>query len=199
MPQGAGKFYFAGETAEKLDDRELNNRDLQVIMLAETLLIFLMLAVLTRSLKMPLYMVGTIILSFLAALGLGVFLSDALFGIDEISTRVPLYSFVFLVALGIDYNIILVSRFMEERNAHSLQKAVELAVAKTGSVISSAGIILAATFAVLMTQPVEILFVFGFIMAVGIFIDTFFVRGLLLPALLVWLEKDRKRAEDKSL
>lgn len=189
--EAKGTLYFAGETAEKLDDRLLNSRDLKVIVLLETLLIFVMLVLLTRSVKMPLYMVGTILLSFLAALGLGMFLTKALFGIDAISTRVPLYSFIFLVALGIDYNIILVSRYTEERGSRPLDEAVSIAVAKTGGVISSAGIILAATFAVLMTQPIEILFVFGFIVAVGILIDTFIVRGLLLPSLLLVFEKDR--------
>lgn len=188
-----GQLFFAGETAEKLDDRELNDRDLLLIVVLEIVLLFVLLIVLTRSWKMPLYMVGTIVLSFLSALGLGLFLTNTLFGIDAISTRVPLYSFVFLVALGIDYNIILVSRYMEERKKHSLKEAVERAVAKTGGVISSAGIILAATFAVLMTQPIEVLFVFGFIVAVGILIDTFFVRGLLLPALILFFEKEKSR------
>ncbi|WP_309089905.1 MMPL family transporter [Domibacillus sp.] len=188
-----GKLFFAGETAEKLDDRELNDRDLLLIVALEVILLFVLLIILMRSWKMPLYMVGTIVLSFLSALGLGLFLTNALFGIDAISTRVPLYSFVFLVALGIDYNIILVSRYMEERKKHSLKATVERAVAKTGGVISSAGIILAATFAVLMTQPIEVLFVFGFIVAVGILIDTFFVRGLLLPALILFFEKEKSR------
>ncbi|MGG3450312.1 MMPL family transporter [Domibacillus aminovorans] len=188
---GEGDLYFAGETAEKLDDRELNNRDLLVIVSIEIVLLFVMLIVLTRSWKMPLYMVGTIVLSFLSALGLGLFLVDLLFDIGAISTRVPLYSFVFLVALGVDYNIILVSRYMEEGEKHPLKKAVEIAVAKTGGVISSAGIILAATFAVLMTQPIEILFVFGFIVAVGILLDTFFVRGLLLPAFILFFERKK--------
>src|SRR5699024_9906515 len=98
----------------------------------------------TKSLRMPLYMMGTILVSFVAALGLGMLLSKWLFGIDTISNRVPLYSFVFLVALGIDYNIILISRFLEERKKHPLKKAVEVAVSTTGGVISSAGIILAA-------------------------------------------------------
>ncbi|WP_050181746.1 MMPL family transporter [Domibacillus robiginosus] len=186
-----GQLFFAGETAEKLDDRELNDRDLILVVALEIVLLFVLLIVLTRSWKMPLYMVGTIVLSFLSALGLGLFLTNTLFGIDAISTRVPLYSFVFLVALGIDYNIILISRYMEERKKHSLKEAVERAVAKTGGVISSAGIILAATFAVLMTQPIEVLFVFGFIVAVGILIDTFFVRGLLLPSLILFFEKKK--------
>ena len=186
-----GELYFAGATAESVDDRSVNNRDLIVIVIVETLLIFTMLIFLTRSFRMPIYMMGTILLSFLAALGLGMFLSNLFFDIGTVSNRVPVYSFIFLVALGIDYNIFLVSRYQEERTKHPVKKAVEIAVANTGGVISSAGIVLAATFAVLMTQPIEILFVFGFIVAVGILLDTFLVRGILLPGLLVLLEKEK--------
>lgn len=186
-----GEFYFAGETAKKVDDRAINNRDLIVIVFLETILILGMLIYLTKSLKMPIYMMGTILISFLAAVGLGMFLSSLFFDIESISNRVPIYSFVFLVALGIDYNIILISRFMEERRKHSVKEAVEIAVATTGGVISSAGILLAATFAVLMTQPIQILFTFGFIVAVGIILDTFLIRGILLPALIVLFEKDK--------
>lgn len=187
-----GELYFSGETAASIDDRTVNNRDLTLIVILETVLIFTMLIFLTKSFKMPIYMMGTILLSFLAALGLGMFLSSLFFDIGSVSNRVPVYSFIFLVALGIDYNIFLVSRYTEERRKHSVKKAVEIAVANTGGVISSAGIVLAATFAVLMTQPMEVLFVFGFIVAVGILLDTFLVRGILLPGLLVMLEKDKK-------
>ena len=189
-----GELHFAGETAKKVDDRATNDRDLIVIVLLESLLIFAMLIVLTKSFKMPIYMMGTILISFLAAVGLGMFLSSLFFDIHTISNRVPLYSFVFLVALGIDYNIILISRFMEERKKHSVKEAVEIAVSTTGGVISSAGIILAATFAVLMTQPIQLLFVFGFIVAVGILLDTFLIRGILLPALIIFFEKDKPAA-----
>jgi putative drug exporter of the RND superfamily len=192
-----GALYFAGETASKVDDRQANNKDVIVIVLLETLLIFVMLIVLTKSFKMPIYMMGTILISFLAALGLGMFLSNLFFDIDTIANRVPLYAFVFLVALGIDYNIILISRYQEERRKHSVRKAVEIAVANTGGVISSAGLILAATFAVLMTQPVQLLFVFGFIVAVGILLDTFLIRGVLLPGLIVFFEKDKAVSKNK--
>ncbi|SMO76168.1 MMPL family transporter [Melghirimyces algeriensis] len=187
-----GELYFAGETAAKIDERAINNRDVVVIVLLETILIFFMLIVLTKSLKMPIYMMGTILVSFLAALGLGIFLTDLFFDIHTISPRVPLYAFVFLVALGIDYNIMLVSRFQEESRTRTVKEAAENAVASTGGVISSAGIILAATFAVLMTQPVQLLFVFGFIVAVGIILDTFLIRGVLLPGLIVLLERNKK-------
>ena len=174
----------------------VNDRDIMVIVIAETLLILVLLFILTKSFKMPIYMMGTILLSFLAALGLGTFLTNLLFDIDAINTRVPLYAFVFLVALGIDYNIILISRYKEEREKHSVKKAVEIAVTNTGGVISSAGIILAATFAVLMTQPIAVLFVFGFIVAIGILLDTFLVRGLLLPSLILFFEKDVEQQKD---
>ena len=193
-----GQLHFAGETATQVDDRSVNNRDLVVIVILETALILALLMFMTKSFRMPIYMMGTILLSFLAALGLGMFLSKLFFDIDSISNRVPIYSFVFLVALGIDYNIILISRFMEERRQHPVRKAVEIAVASTGGVISSAGIILAATFAVLMTQPVEVLFVFGFIVAVGILMDTFLIRGVLMPALIVMFEKDKDKDKDKN-
>lgn len=192
-----GKLYFAGETATKVDDRIVNDRDVKVIVTLETILIFILLIVLTKSVKMPIYMMGTILVSFFAALGLGTFLSNLFFGIDTISDRVPLYAFVFLVALGIDYNIMLVSRFQEERAKHTIKEAVEIAVTNTGGVISSAGLILAATFAVLMTQPIQLLFVFGFIVAVGILLDTFLIRGMLLPGLIVLLEKDKQVSESK--
>ncbi|WP_342507843.1 MMPL family transporter [Sporosarcina sp. FSL K6-2383] len=190
--QLGGELHFAGETATKVDDRAVNDRDLLIIVLLETILIFIMLIFLTKSFKMPIYMMGTILLSFLAALGLGMFLANLFFDLDTISNRVPLYSFVFLVALGIDYNIILISRFMEERKKHSVKESVQIAVANTGGVISSAGILLAATFAVLMTQPMQLLFTFGFIVAIGILLDTFLIRGILLPALIVLFEKDKK-------
>ncbi|THE12190.1 MMPL family transporter [Bacillus timonensis] len=193
-----GELYFAGETATKVDDRNVNNRDVILIVVLETILIFGMLIVLTKSFKMPIYMMGTILVSFLAALGLGMFLTNLFFDIDTISNRVPLYSFVFLVALGIDYNIMLISRFQEERRTHSVKEAVQIAVSKTGGVISSAGIILAATFAVLMTQPVQLLFVFGFIVAVGILLDTFLIRGVLLPGLIILLEKDKAVSKENN-
>lgn len=186
-----GKTYFGGITPKLVDEREVNNSDIYKIVLLETLLILVLLFALTRSWKMPIYMMATILLSYVSALGLGIFLVDVLFGFDAISTRVPVYAFIFLVALGIDYNIILVSRFMEERKLHKVKDALEIAIKNTGGVISSAGIILAATFAALTTMPIADLFVFGFMVSIGILIDTFLVRGMLLPALILFFEKDK--------
>ncbi|WGI63448.1 MMPL family transporter [Escherichia coli] len=134
---------FAGTTAKLVDEQQVNQSDIKKIVLLETLLILILLLVLTRSMKMSIYMMATILISFVSALGLGIFLVDVLFGYDAISTRAPVYAFIFLVALGIDYNIILVSRFLEERQTLHVKAALEVAIRNTGGVISSAGIILA--------------------------------------------------------
>lgn len=193
-----GDLHFGGVTPKLVDERITNNRDIGVIVVLETLLILILLLVLTRSIKMSSYMMATILLSFVAALGLGLFLVDVLFGYEAISTRVPVYAFIFLVALGIDYNIILVSRFLEERKSHPVKEALEIAIRNTGGVISSAGLILAATFAALMTMPISDLFVFGFIVAIGILMDTFLVRGMLLPALILFFEKKTGKSASAS-
>ncbi|WP_079508805.1 MMPL family transporter [Mesobacillus jeotgali] len=188
--------YYSGVTPKLIDEREYNDGDIIKIASLETILILVLLVVLTRSLKMPFYMMATILLSYLSALGLGVFLIDVLFGYEAISTRVPVYAFIFLVALGIDYNIILASRFIEERKKHKVKEALEIAIRNTGGVISSAGIILAATFAALTTMPIADLFIFGFMVAIGILIDTFLVRGMLLPALILFFEKDKQTSPE---
>lgn len=194
----SGDLHFSGVTPKLVDERTANNRDIVVIVILETVLILALLLILTRSIKMSSYMMATILLSFVAALGLGLFLVDVLFGFDAISTRVPVYAFIFLVALGIDYNIILVSRFLEERKSHPVKEALEIAIRNTGGVISSAGLILAATFAALMTMPISDLFVFGFIVAIGILMDTFLVRGMLLPALILFFEKGTGKSSSVS-
>ena len=180
---------FAGETAKQVDVRELNESDTKWVILFITLLITLLLGVQTRSLVAPLYMIATILLSYGAAMGLSTFIFDKIFELPEMSYRIPLYTFVFLVALGVDYNIMLVSRIREENNHLELKEAISRGVSMTGGVISSAGVILAATFGVLMTQPILELFMFGFAVGLGILMDTFLVRGLLLPSVITLLGK----------
>ncbi|NSL52852.1 MMPL family transporter [Calidifontibacillus erzurumensis] len=184
---------YAGVTAKLVDEQQVNNSDIKKIVTLETILILALLFFLTRSIKMPIYMMATILISYLSALGLGIFLVDVIFGFDAISTRAPVYAFIFLVALGIDYNIILVSRFFEERKTLKVKDALEVAIRNTGGVISSAGVILAATFAALITMPITDLSIFGFIVAIGIIMDTFLVRGMLLPSLILFFEKDKTR------
>lgn len=181
----------SGETVKQVDIRKTNNRDTILVMGLMTVLIGIMLVFQTRSIRASLLMMLSILLSFGAALGFSTWMFDVFLGYTSFSYRIPLYTFVFLVALGVDYSIMLMSRLKEERKQSDEQEAIAKAVEKTGSVISSAGLILAATFAVLISQPVMELKLFGFAVAVGVLLDTFIVRPLLLPALLTITTKNR--------
>ncbi|RST77119.1 MMPL family transporter [Siminovitchia acidinfaciens] len=183
------KILVAGESAKNADLRDINKRDTIVVMVLMTVLISIMLGIQTRSVIAPIYMMGTILLSYAATIGLALFLFKVILGLDGISYRIPLYSFVFLIALGVDYSIMLIARIREELKSMSFVDAVRRGVDRTGGVISSAGLILAATFLVLATMPIYELKLFGFIMALGILIDTFVVRPLLIPAILTLLGK----------
>lgn len=178
-------LHFAGQTAIQLDIRDVNERDTFLTIGLVLALITMMLIFQSRSFVAALYMICTILLSYGAAMGLGWFIFHDLLGYDAMSYRLPLYTFVFLVALGVDYNIMVISRIREELKHHGLQEAVRRGMTFTGEVISSAGFILAATFGVLMTQPLLELFMFGFIVAIGVLMDTFIVRGMLVPALVL--------------
>lgn len=184
-------LHFSGQTAEQLDIKQMNQRDMMVLFPLVIVLITIVLAFQTRKLSLSILMVGTILLSYVASLGFGWTIFHYLLDYDAIGYRLPVYTFVFMVALGIDYNIMLVSRVRELAKEKPWQEAVASGVAMTGGVISSAGLILAATFAVLMTQPLEELFLFGFTMAFGILLDTFIIRGFLLPAILIWTRRNK--------
>ncbi len=174
---------ITGETAQNADIRSALDRDTTAIVLLVLAIVTAVLILLLRSLLAPLYLVATLVLSFLATLGVTTFLTVTVLGDEGIGNRVTAYIFVFLVALGVDYNIFLMSRFKQElRNAPPAQ-AISAALTRTGGVVSSAGLILAATFAVLMTQPIRELFQFGFAMAFGVLLDTFLIRPLLVPAI----------------
>ncbi|WP_419957665.1 MMPL family transporter [Psychrobacillus psychrotolerans] len=181
----------SGETVKQVDIREINNRDTLLVMGLMTLLIGLILVFQSRSIRASLLMIFSILLSFGAALGFSTWIFELFYGYMSFSYRIPLYTFVFLVALGVDYSIMLMSRLKEERKQYDERMAIAKAVEKTGGVISSAGLILAATFAVLISQPVIELKLFGFAVAVGVLLDTFIVRPLLLPALLTITTKNR--------
>lgn len=179
------KLHFAGQTAQQLDVNDMNERDMMVLFSLVTILLTIMLGFQTHSIVMPIIMMSTILLSYFSTLGISWWIFEHLMGYEAISYRLPVYTFVFMVALGIDYNIMLVSRIKEEATKLSWKHAVGKGVAVTGGVISSAGLILAATFAVLMTQPLQELFLFGFTMALGILLDTFLIRGIFLPSILI--------------
>lgn len=184
------QLHFAGQTANQLDIKQLNERDIIVLFSLIIVLLTLILGFQTRAVLLPILMMGTIVLSYVATLGFSWFIFENILGYDAVSYRLPIYAFVFMVALGIDYNIMLVSRIKELAETYSWEEAVTKGVALTGGVISSAGLILAATFSVLITQPLQELFLFGFIMAIGILLDTFIIRGFLLPSILLLVYKD---------
>lgn len=184
-----GQLHFAGETAKNTDIRAASHSDEVRIVLIMTILIMILLGIQTRSLLAPIYMMATILLSYGAALGITVWFFQDVMNYSGISYRIPLYTFIFLVALGVDYTIMLISRIREEKKHLPIKEAVREGVAKTGSVISSAGLILAATFAVLISQPVMELRAFGFAVTVGILLDTFLVRPIVIPAIITILGK----------
>ena len=127
------------------------------------------------------------ILSFTAALGVGAIVFDVLFGFPGSDPSLPLFAFIFLVALGIDYNIFLMARVREEAARHGTREGMLRGLAVTGGVITSAGIVLAGTFAVLGVLPLVFLTQIGFVVAFGVLLDTFIVRSVLVPALTIQL------------
>lgn len=183
------KLWIAGDTAVNADIKAVSAFDEQIIMIGVASLILFMLLLQTRSWVMPIYMLATIFLSYGAALGITVFVFHNVLGYEGLSYRIPLYTFLFIVALGVDYSIMLVARVREEQKTRSYPEAVRMGLTKTGGVISSAGFILAATFTVLMTQPVVELQAFGFAVAIGVLLDTFLVRPIAIPALMMLIRQ----------
>jgi RND superfamily putative drug exporter len=179
----SGIVLVGGESANALDNRRGDLRDFAVVAVAMAVLIFAVLSLLLRALLAPLLLLATTALSLLSALGVTVLTWVTIGGQAGTNNRVLLYTLIFLVALGVDYNILLASRIREEMATHGFAKGVRVALTRTGGVITSAGLILAGTFAVLMTQPLNSLLQFGFAMAVGLLLDTFVIRGVLVPAL----------------
>lgn len=173
-----------GSAAESLDTRLTTDRDIRVIIPVILVVIFVVLALLLRALVAPAIIVLANILSFGAALGASAFVFEYIFGFPGMDPGTPLLGFVFLVALGVDYSIFLMSRAREEALIHGTSQGVRRALAVTGGVITSAGIVLAATFAALGVLPLIFLAQIAFIVGFGVLIDTFVVRSLLVPGLI---------------
>lgn len=180
-------YWIGGETSSQVDKKTVQERDESIIQPVMVVIIALLLLVYLRSIAATIYLVGTVLISFFAALGLGWLVLTNFFGAESIASALPLYSFVFLIALGEDYNIFMISEVWNNRKTQSIKEAVKNGVTQTGSVITSAGLILAGTFAVLATLPIQLLVQFGVITALGVLIDTFIVRPLLVPAITVVL------------
>jgi putative drug exporter of the RND superfamily len=174
-----------GPSAEEHDLRQSSARDNRLIVPIALFVVFLILAALLRAIVAPLVLIGTVILSYLAALGIGAFFFENVFDFPGMGPDLPLFAFVFLVALGIDYNIFLMARVREETFTHGTRDGMVRGLAVTGTVITSAGLVLAGTFSTLAVLPLVFLTEIGFVIAVGILIDTFLVRSLLVPALLL--------------
>jgi putative drug exporter of the RND superfamily len=172
-----------GPTAIEFDVRDAAGWDSKVIPPIILLVVFLILIGLLRAVVAPLILIGTVILSFLAALGVGYFAFEFIFDFPGSDPSLPLFSFVFLVALGVDYNIFLIARAREETIQHGSEQGILRALAVTGAVITSAGIVLAGTFAALAVLPLTFLTELGFVVAFGVLLDTFLVRSVLVPAL----------------
>ncbi|CAL9364173.1 Apo-petrobactin exporter [Streptomyces sp. enrichment culture] len=172
-----------GRTAQQYDTLRTAERDRTLIVPVVLVVILAVLTALLRSLLMPALLVATVAVSFLATLGISALVFPHVFGFTGTDPSVPLYGFVFLVALGVDYNIFLMSRVREESLRHGARPGVLRGLVGTGGVITSAGVVLAATFAALGVIPLAFLVQVAFIVAFGVLLDTLVVRSLLVPAL----------------
>ena len=172
-----------GSDATALDTRNTAIRDRWVVIPAILIVVLAVLYVLLRALVAPLVLVATTTLSTLAALGMGGWVSVHLLGFPALDNTTPLFAFLFLVALGVDYTIFLVTRAQEETPLYGTRGGIVRAVSATGAVITSAGIVLAAVFAVLGVLPLIALTQLGIIVGLGILLDTFVVRTMVIPAL----------------
>ena len=187
-------------TATDTNDASVHDRTLIIPVVLAVILVILML--LLRSIVAPVLLVLTTVLSFGTALGVSALVFDGIFRFPGADPAVPLYGFVFLVALGIDYNIFLATRVREESRLHGTREGVIRGLSATGGVITSAGLVLAATFAALSVIPILFLVQIAFIVAFGVLLDTFLVRAFLVPALMfdigrpIWWPSKLSRTED---
>ena len=193
-----------GFTAINFDTQQSSQRDNRVIIPIVLAVILVILAMLLRALVIPIILVGTVVLSYLATLGVCALVFRHVFNFAGEDSSFPLFAFVFLVALGIDYNIFLMTRVREESLKLGSRPGILKGLTVTGGVITSAGVVLAATFSVLGVLPLVFLAQLGFAVAFGVLLDTFVVRSLLVPALsydvgkAIWWPSRLARREDVS-
>ena len=179
--------HVGGGDAEALDAEEYAASDRKLILPLILLLVLGALLLLLRSIVAPLLLVATVVATYAASMGASWWLFQTVFGFEAMDTGVPLLAFLFLVALGVDYNIFLVTRAREEAREHGTRTGMLRALTATGGVITSAGILLAAVFAVLGVLPLVVLAQLGAIIFVGVLLDTLVVRTVLVPALALTL------------
>jgi len=178
-----------GPTATDLDVQKATERDRDVVMPLVLAVVLVILGLLLRAIVAPLVRVATVVLSFATALGVSSLVFARGFGFEGVDESVLLDAFIFLVALGTDYNIFLINRTRQEAASTDTRSGLQHALARTGGVITSAGIVLAATFSALALLPLVVLVEVGFTVAFGILLDTFLVRSILVPAIVPDLGK----------
>ncbi|NJI61014.1 MMPL family transporter [Microbacterium oxydans] len=200
---GDTKALVGGVTATSIDTNDASIHDRNLIIPVILLVIMLILMLLLRSVLAPVLLILTTVLSFGTAMGVSALVFNGIFDFPGADPAVPLFGFVFLVALGIDYNIFLMTRVREESKQHGTREGILRGLSITGGVITSAGLVLAATFAALSVIPILFLVQLAFIVAFGVLLDTFVVRSLLVPALtydigkaIWWPSKLWRRGED---
>jgi RND superfamily putative drug exporter len=172
-----------GGTAVNKDVQDASSADNRLIIPIILVVVLLILGLLLRSVAAPLILLVTVVVSFAAAIGISALTFRHVFGFEGADSSFPLFAFVFLVALGIDYNIFLMTRVREEALQHGTRQGALIGLAATGGVITSAGFVLAGTFTALATLPIVFLAELGFVVAVGVLLDTIVVRSVLVTAL----------------
>ncbi|MDN5826654.1 MAG: MMPL family transporter, partial [Corynebacterium casei] len=180
-----GRVLVGGESATALDSNLTAERDLRVIVPLVLAVVLVVLIILLRAVLLPVLLLGATVISFGAAMGVSALVFNGIFNFPGADPTVPLYGFIFLVALGVDYTIFLMTRAKEDTPTMGTRKAVLHSLAVTGGVITSAGVVLAATFAALAVIPLMFMVQLAFIVAFGVLVDTFIVRTLLIPGLVL--------------
>jgi RND superfamily putative drug exporter len=178
-----GTALVSGATAVEADSRHFAAKDNRLIMPLVMIVVLLILLILLRSLVAPLVLMVTVIASFLAVMGACFWAFENIFGYAGLDEYVPIFVFIFLVALGVDYNIFLMARVREEAAKHGAREGMRRGLIVTGGVITSAGVVLAGTFFVMAAMPITVLTEIGFAIAVGVLFDALVVRTTLVPAL----------------
>jgi RND superfamily putative drug exporter len=202
---GGAQARVGGGSAVNLDILRASRHDRNLVVPLVLVVVAIILGLLLRAVVAPLLLVATVVLSFGAALGVSTLVFDHLFGFAGADPSFPLWTFVFLVALGTDYNIFLMTRVHEEAKVHRTRRGALIGLAATGGVITSAGVVLAGTFAALGTLPLVFVTEIGFAVAFGVLLDTFVVRSVLVTALnldvgrRIWWPSRLARTQDVPL
>ncbi|GAB4506486.1 MAG: MMPL family transporter [Anaerolineales bacterium] len=182
--EGTGsEVYITGSSVAFADIRQVSNEDFIKVLVLIAIGVFVVMIALLRSVVAPTYLVLTVLLSYGSTLGLTVFVFQMLMGQEGVNLLIPTIVLVLLVALGADYNIFLMSRVREETASAEFVEGLVAATSRTGAIITSCGIVLAGTFATMMLSPMTMLFQVGASVAFGVLLDTFVIRGILVPGI----------------